>query len=50
MKIAQNWKDYQVISTNMGEKLEKWGDYMLIRPDPQVIWKTDKPLEKTGKN
>lgn len=49
MKIAQNWKDYQVISTNMGEKLEKWGDYMLIRPDPQVIWKNKQSLEKLGK-
>lgn len=49
MKIAQNWIDYQVISSNMGEKLEKWGKYTLIRPDPQVIWKTDKPLEKLAK-
>ena len=49
MKIAQNWIDYQVISSNMGEKLEKWGKYTLIRPDPQVIWRNNQPLEKLGK-
>ena len=41
MWIADNWKDYQVLDTRNGEKLERWGDYILIRPDPQVIWKTD---------
>lgn len=40
MWIADNWKDYQVIDTSNGEKLEKWGDYILVRPDPQVIWNT----------
>ncbi len=40
MWLADNWKDYQVIDTSSGEKLEKWGDYILLRPDPQVIWKT----------
>ena len=45
MKVAKNWIDYQIISTSMGDKLEKWGDFFLIRPDPQVIWKADKPLE-----
>ena len=40
MWIADNWKEYQVIDTSRGEKLEKWGDYLLIRPDPQVIWDT----------
>jgi 23S rRNA (cytosine1962-C5)-methyltransferase len=40
MWIADNWKDYEVIDTSGGEKLERWGDYILIRPDPQVIWKT----------
>ena len=42
MWIADGWKDYQVIDTSSGEKLEKWGDYILLRPDPQVIWKTPK--------
>ena len=41
MWIADNWKDYQVLDTRNGEKLERWGDYILIRPDPQVIWKTE---------
>ena len=41
MWIADNWKDYQVLDTRNGEKLERWGYYILIRPDPQVIWKTE---------
>lgn len=40
MWIADNWKDYEVIDTSNGEKLERWGDYYLVRPDPQVIWDT----------
>lgn len=40
MWIADNWKDYEVIDTSSGEKLERWGDYILVRPDPQVIWDT----------
>lgn len=42
MWIADNWKDYEVIDTSCGEKLERWGDYILVRPDPQVIWRTPK--------
>lgn len=42
MWIAENWKDYEVLDTSDGEKLERWGDYVLVRPDPQVIWKTEK--------
>ena len=42
MWIADNWKDYEVIDTSSGEKLERWDKYLLIRPDPQVIWNTDK--------
>ena len=42
MWIAGNWTDYSVLDCSQGEKLEKWGDYVLIRPDPQVIWQTDK--------
>ncbi len=42
MWIANQWKDYEVIDCSGGEKLERWGDYLLIRPDPQVIWNTPK--------
>lgn len=42
MWTADNWKDYEVIDTSCGEKLERWGKYILLRPDPQVIWNTDK--------
>ena len=40
MFIANEWKDYEVIDCSAGEKLERWGDYLLVRPDPQVIWNT----------
>ncbi|MCI8691791.1 MAG: SAM-dependent methyltransferase [Lachnospiraceae bacterium] len=40
MWIADNWKDYRVLDASKGEKLERWGDYILVRPDPQVIWDT----------
>ncbi len=42
MWIAENWNDYKIIDTSSGEKLEIWGRYSLVRPDPQVIWKSDK--------
>lgn len=42
MWVADNWKDYEVIDTSEGEKLERWGKYILLRPDPQVIWNTPK--------
>ena len=42
MFVADNWKDYEVIDTSCGEKLERWGNYILVRPDPQVIWDTPK--------
>ena len=38
MLLAENWKDYEIIETGNGEKLERWGKYILRRPDPQVIW------------
>ena len=38
MKLADKWKDYSVIATGDGYKLERWGDVTLLRPDPQVIW------------
>ena len=37
---AEQWKDYEVLDTSDGEKLERWGRYFLVRPDPQVIWST----------
>ena len=40
MWIADHWKDYEVLDTTGGEKLERWGKYILVRPDPQVIWNT----------
>ncbi|MCM1160981.1 MAG: class I SAM-dependent methyltransferase [Roseburia sp.] len=40
MWIADKWKDFEVLDTSSGEKCERWGDYILVRPDPQVIWNT----------
>ena len=40
MWLADRWKDYEVLDTSSGEKLERWGNYILVRPDPQVIWNT----------
>ncbi len=45
MWIADQWKDYEVLDTSSGEKLERWGDYLLVRPDPQVLWNTEKKLK-----
>lgn len=42
MRIADKWKDYELIDCSEGERLERWGNVTLIRPDPQVIWKTEK--------
>ena len=42
MWVADHWKDYEVIDTSNGEKLERWGKYILLRPDPQVLWDTPK--------
>ena len=46
MYLADGWKDYEVIDTSGGEKLERWGDYYLVRPDPQVIWDTPRKHPK----
>lgn len=40
MWLAENWKDYELIDCGGGEKLERWGKYILVRPDPQAIWNT----------
>lgn len=42
MWLSDNWNDYEVIDCSGGEKLERWGSYTLIRPDPQIIWDTPK--------
>ena len=44
MWTADNWKDYEVLDTSSGEKLERWGNYYLLRPDPQVLWNTEKRI------
>ena len=48
MFLADEWKDYKLLDASCGERLESWGDYILIRPDPQAIWKSEKshPLWK----
>lgn len=42
MRNTEFWKDYELLDSSDGEKLERWGNITLIRPDPQVIWKTPK--------
>lgn len=42
MRISDNWKDYELIDTSDGERLERWGSIFLIRPDPQIIWSSGK--------
>ena len=49
MWIADGWKDYEVIDCSQGEKLERWGKYILLRPDPQVIWNTPKKVPQWKK-
>ena len=48
MWIADNWQDFEVIDCSRGEKLERWKDYILLRPDPQVIWDTKKEAPEWG--
>ena len=38
--LSDEWKEYEVLDTSNGERLERWGKYILVRPDPQVIWNT----------
>lgn len=42
MRYTKDWKDYELIDCSSGEKLERWGNQVLIRPDPQVIWKSER--------
>ena len=46
MNIANNWQDYEILDMANGEKLERWGNIYLIRPDPQIIWKEKTYPEK----
>ncbi len=39
MEIAENWRDYEILDMSNGEKLERWNNIILVRPDPQIIWK-----------
>ena len=48
MNVANEWKDYEILDMANGEKLERWGNIKLIRPDPQIIWK-DKQFPKEWK-
>lgn len=41
MRAAENWKDYEIIDASDGLRLERWGKVVLVRPDPQVLWKTE---------
>lgn len=49
MRIAREWKDYEILDTSGGEKLERWGDILLIRPDPQIIWNTPRECDGWGR-
>ncbi len=46
MEVAKNWKDYEILDMANGEKLERWGDIILARPDPQIIWTSPSFPEK----
>ena len=48
MKVASDWKDYEILDMADGEKLERWGNFLLIRPDPQIIWKEKSFKDKWG--
>lgn len=49
MNIAKDWKEYEILDMANGEKLEKWGNIILVRPDPQIIWKEKSFPEKWEK-
>ncbi len=46
MRIADNWQDYCLLDTSKGERLERWGNVTLIRPDPQIIWENPGPAKE----
>lgn len=45
MRVADKWQEYKIIDTSSGDKLESWGGITLVRPDPQIIWKTPKKTD-----
>ena len=49
MELAKDWKDYEILDMANGEKLERWGDIFLVRPDPQIIW-TNKSFPNKWRN
>ncbi len=49
MLIADDWKEYELIDTGNGEKLERWGEIILVRPDPQILWPRQKDREAWDK-
>ncbi len=49
MWIASNWKDYEILDCSRGEKLERWADQILLRPDPQVLWNTPRKIKEWKK-
>ena len=49
MRIADNWKDYKLLDATDGDKLESWGGHILVRPDPQIIWKSPQYSDKWAK-
>ncbi len=44
MRTADQWKEYQILDTDSGEKIERWGNYTMVRPDPQIIWQTARSI------
>ena len=44
MWIADGWKEFELLDCGRGEKLERWGNKLLVRPDPQAIWNTPRTL------
>jgi len=49
MWLAEGWKSYELLDCGSGEKLERWGKYILVRPDPQAIWQTPRTDPRWGK-
>ena len=48
MRICDNWQQYEILDANNGQRLERWGDVVLVRPDPQVIWKAGQLSDAWG--
>lgn len=46
IRAAKGWRDYELMDASDGERLERWGEFYLIRPDPQIIWRTEKQNSK----